>query len=56
MDQTSVEGIPNTELIRDNTLKVISCLVEFVDAIFPVYKQKKGGRRKHLIFFLMKTF
>ena len=41
-----MDGSPNTELIRENTLKVIWFLVEFVDAIFPVYKQKQGGSQK----------
>ena len=37
-DQPSVDGSPNPEFIRENNLKVILHPVEFVDALFPVYK------------------
>ena len=34
---------PNTAYIRYNNLKPTLRSVEFLDAIFPVYKQKKSG-------------
>ena len=40
-----MEGSPNPVFTRDKNLKPILYPVEFVDAIFPVYKKKKGGRR-----------
>ena len=42
-DQPRVYGSPNPEFIREKSLKAIYHLVRFLDALFPVYKQKKGG-------------
>ena len=37
-DQPRVDSSQNPEFIRDNHLKTILHPVEFVDALFPVYK------------------
>ena len=55
--QTCVEDSPNTEFIREKVLKAISYSVEFVDAIFPVYKQQKRlGAKRQLLFSILKTW
>ena len=41
-----MDGSPNPEFIRKNNLKAISHPVEFVDALFCVYKQKNIGHQK----------
>ena len=41
--QTNVNRSPNTAFIWDNNLKLTLNQVEFLDALFPVYKQNKGG-------------
>ena len=46
MDKPRVDGSPNPEFIREKVLKSISHPVKFVDAIFSVYKQKRGGHQK----------
>ena len=46
MDQPRVDGSPNPVFIQENNLKLISHPLEFVDALFPVYNKKKGGRQK----------
>ena len=38
-------GSPNIVFIQENSLKPLSYLVEFIDALFPVYKQNKGGHQ-----------
>ena len=40
-----MDGILNTEFIIENSLKVVSNQVEFVDALFLVYKKEKGGHQ-----------
>ena len=44
MDQPRVNGSPNPALIREHNLKPTLRPVKFVDALFPVYKRKKGER------------
>ena len=51
-----MDGSPNPEFIREKILKPISHPVEFVDTIFLVYKQKRVGAERHLIFSLLKTY
>ena len=41
-----MNGNPNPEFIQENNLKPVFHPVEFVDALFPVYKQKKGDHQK----------
>ena len=41
-----MNGIPNPEFIQENNLKPKSHPLEFVDALFSVYKQNKGGHQK----------
>ena len=41
-----MNGNPNTEFIQENNLKPKFHPVEFVDTLFPVYKQNKGGHQK----------
>ena len=53
--QPRVGGSPNPEFIRENNLKEILHPVEFVDAIFPVYKKKRVSTEIHPILSLMKT-
>ena len=43
MEHPHVNESPNTAYIRYNNLKPTLRSVEFLDAIFPVYKQKKSG-------------
>ena len=45
MYQPTVDGSPNTEFIGENFFNPISHPVESLDAIFTVYKKKKGGRQ-----------
>ena len=44
--QPHVSGSPNPYLMIENNLKEFSRPVKFVDAIFPVYKQKNSGIQK----------
>ena len=41
-----MNGNPNLEFIQENNLKPKFHPVEFVDALFPVSKQNKGGHQK----------
>ena len=41
-----MDGSPNPEFIRENDLKEILHPVEFLDALFSVYKQKNDGHQK----------
>ena len=50
-----MEGSPNPEFTREKNLKAIFHPVGFVDALFPVYKQKKTGAKRNLLFYLLKT-
>ena len=42
-DQPRKNDSPNPAFILDNNLKPTSYPIEFLDALFHVYKQKKGG-------------
>ena len=44
-DQPHANGIPNPAFIREKKLKPTSNPVKFVDALYPVYKRKYGGRQ-----------
>ena len=50
-----MDGSPNPEFIRKNNLKPIFHPVEFVEAIFTVYKKKLGTKR-NLLFSLLNNF
>ena len=40
-----MDGSPNPVFMREKILKPISRPVEFLDALFPVYNQNKGGQQ-----------
>ena len=54
-DYPRFDGSPNYDFIREKNLKVIFHLFKLADTIFPVYKQKKVGKKIHLILSLLKT-
>ena len=51
-----MDGSPNPEFIRENDLKEILHPVVFLDALFPIYKQKKGGRQNKCYFLSTEYF
>ena len=47
-DQPRVYISPNTVFIQENNLKPVLHSAEFVDALFPVYRQKKSGQHRKI--------
>ena len=55
-DQPCVNDSKNPEFIREKNLKPTSYPVEFTDYIFPVYKKKMVGTKRHPHFSLHNNF
>ena len=56
MDQPRVDSSSNPEFIKVKNLKAILYPVEFLEALLPIYKQKRVVSKRQLLLSLMKNF